>query len=267
MGQATNLCFAALLIFYVAVATNGQVSDQQAKSIAEEATRLATDHGKTWPLRLLRREDLEDDLFRFQLTINGKLQKAAYFYEITNEGYFVLSPNERIHVSSEDGHFVKLVAVSVATGEPYLLFGFKNAALEFNRLVKEARLIISSAGDARRHVRFCFVAISDLGADRLIFSRMLLKHEVEDYFFYHYPEKKAERLYQKWWSGFSSSKLRVPFARGASKNNLGYEAKMAAITGSPQRTPLLEVWTWQISPEGFCQIKSVTTIYPRRAQP
>lgn len=215
-------------------------------------------------LRVHRREDLEDDLFRFQVKVLGKIAKAAYFYEVSNEGYFVLSPSEAVYVNSEDGHVVRLVAVSTRSGEAYLLSGFSNVAQEFNRLVRDSSLRISSTKDAEMYARFCFTVISDPSSSRSIYDQRQLKHKVEDYFFSNYAKKKAEDSYNRWWSGFSSARLKVPFDALATESALGYETAVVAISGSPNRIPKLDVWTFQISTAGTCEMKNTRTLYPAK---
>lgn len=258
-----NSLLGVLLLFCGSVC-QGQVDEQHAKATAETATRVSIKYPKSELLRAHRREDLEDDLFRFQIKLQGKIAKAAYFYEVSSEGYFVLSPSEAVYVNSEDGHIVRLVAVSTRSGEAYLLSGFSNATSEFNRLVKDASVRISSTKDAEMYARFWFTVITDPSSSRLIYDQRQLKHKVEDYFFSNYAEKKAADFYKKWWSGFSSAQLKVPFDTLAAKSALGYETAVAAINGSTNRIPQLDVWTLQISSEGVCEMKSTRTVYPTK---
>jgi len=258
-----NSLLAVLLLFCGSVC-QGQVSEQQAKATAETATRIDGDYPESKLFRVHRREDLEDDLFRFQIKPQGKIIKAAYFFEVSSEGYFVLSPSEAVYVDSEGGHLVQLVAVSTRSGQAYLLSGFKNAARDFDRLVRDASLRISSTKDAETYARFCFMVINDPTSSRLMYGQRQLKHRVEDYFFSNYAEKKAEHSYNKWWSGFSSAQLKVPFDTLVVESALGYETAVAAINSSPYRIPQLEVWTLQISRDGICKTKNTRTLYPAK---
>ena len=83
-----------VLLLLTGVVCQGQVSEQQAKEKAATATRREENYPESHLLRAHRREDLEDDLFRAQIKVLGRIAKAAYFYELTNEGSFVLSPDE-----------------------------------------------------------------------------------------------------------------------------------------------------------------------------
>ena len=257
-------CLILVLLLLTGVVCQGQVSEQQAKEKAATATRREENYPESHLLRAHRREDLEDDLFRAQIKVLGRIAKAAYFYELTNEGSFVLSPDEAVDVVSEDGHFRSLVAVSTRTGEAYLLAGFKNADREFNRLARDAILRIESPHDARMHASLYFKAVVDPSGNRLIFGSLQLRHDIEDYFAFHYDEKEAERRSKKWWSGFNSKNRNFPFDSIASKNSVGYEAQLAVMSGSPTKIPVLELWTLQISAEGACQRTSSRAIYPAK---
>jgi hypothetical protein len=131
-----------------------------------------------------------------------------------------------MYVDSADGHLVHLVAVLAKSGDAYLLSGFDDAFSEFNRLVIDASLRISTAKDAEMYARFCFSVISDPSANRLIYSPRQLKHTVEDYFYSNYAKKKAQSAYNKWWSGLSSARLRIPFETAVAKSAVGYETRL-----------------------------------------
>ena len=242
-----------------------QVSADRAKGIAEAATRRAASYSESYLLRAHRQETLEDDLFRFQRKPKRQIEKAAYFYEVSDEGYFVLSPSEAVYVDAADGHMVRLVAVSTKSGEAYLLSGFENAAQEFNRLAKDAKLMITTSQDAEMLGRFYFTAVADPSGERLMTSSRKLKHGVEDYFFSNYSEVRAKHLYDKWWSGFSALRMKLSLDVLASKNSQGYETTLPEISGSENRIPLLDIRTLQIAPDGVCELKSIRTVYPRKS--
>ena len=266
MGSIMRNSLLGLLLLFCGGVCQGQVDEQRAKAIAETATRTAANYSQSHLLRAHRREDIEDDLFRFQIKVQGKIAKAAYFYEVSGEGHFVVSPSEAVFVTSEDGHLIRIVAVSTKSGEAYLLSGFKNAAVEFNRLAKDAALSISSNNDAQQYARFYFTVVADPSAARLMLSSRQLKHRIEDYFFSNYDEKKAEGLFKQWWSGFLSERLPFQFEASTSLNSLGYEATLATVSGSTKRTPLLDLWILQIAPDGPCEVKTIRTVYPSTRQ-
>lgn len=244
-----------------------QVSDETAKTIAMAATRRASKLSESELLRAHRREDLEDELFEAQLKIKGKIAKAAYFYEVTREGSYVLSPEEFIKVSSADGHFLRLVAVSTTTGQTYLLFGFDAAFSEFNRLSKESVLSINSTIGAENYARLCFMAVRDPSGTSIIRSVRDLKHQVENYFFFNYSEEVAIASFRNWWKGYSSRKIDAPFNLVASPSDRGYKTTIATITGSADRVPRFELWTIQVLSDGFCQETNTQIVYTTARRP
>jgi hypothetical protein len=257
-----NVCFSILLLLFATGVAHGQVTEEQARKAAERAVQASAGYPSSKPLRVRRREDLEDDLFGFQIKVIGKIQKAAYFYEITPDGYFVISPTEALHVNSSHGRQFQLVAVSSRTGHAYLLWQSENAAAEFNKLIKDADVRVGRAVDAKLFTTFYFTLVADPLADSLIFSSWQLKLKVESYFFSDYEEARADRLFHKWWAGFMSAKLHFEFDPPASENALGYETKVAAISGSTERIPRLNEWTIQILFDGSCEVKKNRTMFP-----
>jgi hypothetical protein len=142
------------------------------------------------------------------------------------------------------------------------LSGFKNAALEFNRLAKDANIVIAATKDAETYARFYFTAIADPLIERLMLNALQLKHKVEDYFFSNFSENNAERLYKKWWSTYSSSRPSIRFGTSSPKGLRGFKATLSMSNSSAQRTPQLDQWTLQIKLYSLCQIESIRTIYP-----
>lgn len=253
---------AAVLVFCCSVTCISQVTEQESKVTAEKAARAAADYAESKPLRSIRREDLEDELFRAQVKVRGRIGKAAYFYQISGEGYFVLSPDEAVYVDSTDGHLSQLVAVSAKTGRAYLLYGFKDAASEFNRLAADADIRVSSPEDAKAYTRFYFTVTADPLSERLMSSPLQLRHKVEDYFYSNYPQKQADGLYRKWVSGFFSAGRNVSFDTSASKNDAGYEVELLTVNRSTERRPLADLWKLQVTSDGACTVKSILTVYP-----
>jgi len=243
----------------------GRVTDEQAKLLAATAVRTAAGYPDSKPLRAHRRENLEDDLFRFQTKVKGKVQKAVYFYEVTGDGYFVNSNGEAVSVTSSHGGQFQLVAVSVRTGQTYLLWRSDNAASQFNRMIKDSEIRIDNAEDARAFASFYFTLVADPAAARIVFSSRQLKHKVEDYFSSNYSDRKADRLFRKWWAGFLSNSSQFQFDFQPSESSRGYEARVAAISGTTERVPRLDEWTLRILADGSCEVKRTRMVFPSDA--
>ena len=53
------------------------------------------------------------------MKVKGEIAKAAYFFEVTETGYLVLSPDEAVYVSATDGKRSWVVAVPKKVGSAY----------------------------------------------------------------------------------------------------------------------------------------------------
>ncbi len=255
---------ATIIIFTLAISSfcPAQLGEPQAKALAETEVRRYLNYPDSTPLRLKRREDLEDDLFGFQIKIRGKIARAAYFYEVTESGFYVVTPDQAISITSSDGYRKWLIAISTKTGQPYNLYGFKDAMTSFNRLAKDALLSVDGDTEARLYSYFFFTAVEDLAEKRLVFNERHLRHEVEDYYFEWYPEGKANTLYKKWWRGFSNQKQGYEFGADAKKNSDGFSSTLTTITGKDKNLHF-QLWHLLISPIGILRNTGIQDIYPR----
>ncbi len=127
---------------------------ETAQRLTRDLMRLESKHY----LRVVRREDLEDDLFAVQIKVKGHIRKAAYFFEITETGFEIVSPDEVLFHSSVDGERRWVVAVETESGRAYPLLGFPDAVREFNALATRANVRIASEMDARRFSTLYFAA-------------------------------------------------------------------------------------------------------------
>jgi hypothetical protein len=252
-----------ILVFTLCLSSfcRAQIVEPQAKALAETEVRRYLNLTDSTPLRLHRREDLEDDLFGFQIKIRGKIARAAYFYEVTDSGFYVVTPEEAGAIISDHGDRKWLIAVSAKTGQTYGLYGFKDAMTFFNRLAKDALLRVDRDTEARLYSYFFFTVVEDLAEKRVVFNERHLRHEVEDYYFEWYPEGKANTLYKKWWRGFSNQKQDYKFGADAQKNSDGFSSTLTTITGK-DKSLQFQLWHLLISPTGVLRNNSVQDIYP-----
>lgn len=252
-----------ILVFTLCVSSfcRAQIGEPQAKALAETEVRRYLTLPDSTPLRLHRREDLEDDLFGFQIKILGKIARAAYFYEVTDSGFYVVTPNEAIALTSSDGYRKWLIAVSTKTGQTYDLYGFKEAQAAFNRLAQDASLQLSNETVAETYSYFFYTVIEDLAEKRVVFNERYLRHEVEDYYFGYNPEGKARTLYEKWWRGFSNQKQDYKFGTNAQKTPDGFSSTLTTITFKDTNIQF-QLWRLLISPTGILRNTGVQDIYP-----
>src|SRR5271155_3635933 len=119
------LAIPLMLAFLSSKGSCGDIQDGQAREKAKAAVRSAMQFPSTHFLRAVRDENMEEDLFSFQAKIKGRIAKFAYFYEVIENGFEIVSPEEVISHGSVDGTRKWLIAVSRQTGTVYGLLGFE----------------------------------------------------------------------------------------------------------------------------------------------
>lgn len=262
MFKISILAWLLILFFYSPKLCSANIGELQAKLLAEETTRTKLGFDNSHPLRAHRREDLEDNLFAFQIKTVGKIAKAAYFFEMSETGYFVLSPEEAIRVTSNDGELKWLVAISTITGQSYALYGFKDAESEFNKLVQVADLLITSSSDAENLAGLYFTLVSDLYGNYRVYSLRNLKYEVENCFLAYYSTTKAKKLYKTWLSGSLHNKLNTKLDIRSVKIFSDYFVSFKYLNKSISRIPQLMLINLKVNHKGICTIRQSKAVYP-----
>jgi hypothetical protein len=193
--------------------------------------------------------------------IKGQIAKAAYLFEITETGFFVLSPDEAILVTSTDGERLWTVAVSVKENDPYGLYGFPNGAAEFQQLVKSARLEVSSGADAEVLAFLFFTTVKDPHSQTVASRSQKLRHMVEDYYLSKLPEPKAESQSSAWWRSFSAAKLTNQLGLKSSGTSNGYTASIAHVRSEGGKPLQLAALDLKINRNGTCEVTGTRIIY------
>jgi hypothetical protein len=204
-----RICFFTVLCtlpFLTGGVAKAQVNELRAKTAATDLVRKKIGLEASHPLRATRREDWEDELFRLQVKVRGQIAKAAYFFEITESGYFVLSPDEAVYVNSVDGERIWTVAVSMKDEPAYGLYGFPDGDTEFRKLVTSARLDVRSEVDAETAALLFFTTVKDPRGKTIVFHPKQLSRKAEDFFASKLPERKARSRSLAWWRGFAAVK-------------------------------------------------------------
>ncbi len=200
--------------------SSAQVGELAAKEIAANYVRELTSQDASDPLRVSRREDWEDDLFSIQLRIVGRIAKAAYFFEVTTDGTYVLSPDKAITVTTSHGTRRYVVAVSTSTGEAFALYGLPHPEIGFQMLAVRSNLRIESDYDARNFAWLFFATVHDPTDTQIVYTVRHLRRKVEDRY-YSVAGAKTERIATKWWRRFKKSTMPVPWWVSASRMNDG----------------------------------------------
>lgn len=264
MARARLFTFLCAVSLLTAGFSRAEINESRAQTAAMDLVRKKMGLEPSHQLRATRKEDWEDDLFRLQVKIKGKIAKAAYFYEVTENGYFVLSPDEAVYVNSADGERIWTVAVPVRDEPPYGLYGFPDGAAEFCRLVRSTRLDVHTEADAETAALLFFTTVKDPRQQSVVFGAMQVRHRVEDYWMSKLPEAKAEARSSAWWRGFGATRSGTQLGVKATRAGDGYNASITYISSDDGRHPQLSSMEVRISGIGACDVVSTKVIYRPR---
>jgi hypothetical protein len=238
-----------------------EMSELRAKGAATELVRKKMGFEASHQLRAIRREDWEDELFRLQVKVRGQIAKAAYFFEIAESGYFVLSPDEAVYVNSADGERIWTVAVPVKDEPAYGLYGFPDGDVEFRKLVTSARLDIRSEADAETAALLFFMTVKDPRGQTIVFQPKQLSRKAEDFFASKLPEAKAQSRSLAWWRGFAAIKATDQLGVKSTRTNNGYTASVAHLRSEDGEHLQLAKMELRVSNAGICEMVSTKAIY------
>jgi hypothetical protein len=254
----TFLC--AVMVLTRGVAT-AEMSELRAKAAAVDLVRMKMGFDSSHQLRATRREDWEDDLFRLQVKIKGQIAKAAYFFEVTESGYFVLSPEEAVYVSTADGERLWTVAVPLKGDASYGLYGFPEGETGFRGLVSSARLDVRSEADAEAAALLFFTTVKDPREQTVIFKSRQLKHKVENFFLAKLPEPKADSRSLAWWREFTAAKLSDKLGVKSARTTSGYAVSVTHIRSEDNMRLELARLDLRVSSAGACEVTGTALIY------
>jgi hypothetical protein len=262
MAATTRLLtFLYALAFLPGGLVKAEVDELRAKVAAANLVRSKMGFDASHQLRAIRREDWEDDLFRLQVKIKGQIAKAAYFFEVTESGYFVLSPEEAVLVSTTDGERLWTVAVGVKDEAAYALYGFPDGDAEFRRLVGASRLEVRSENDAETAALLFFTTTRDPRVQTVVFHSRQLKHKIENYFLSKLPEPKADSRSSVWWRGFAAAKLSDHLGVRSARTTGGYAVSITHIRSEDGKQPQVLALRLSVSNAGYCETTGTTVVY------
>jgi len=259
VGRASIVLMA--LVALVGAFGSEQTSECTAKAAARDLVRRTMAWDSSHQLRATRREDWEDDLFGLQVKVKGNIAKAAYFFEVTETGYFVLSPDEAVYVDTMDGRRYWVVAVSKKVGEAHGLYGFPRAAAEFRTLASDSHLAVQSEADAKATALLFCETVKDPRGLMLVFHSRQLKRRVEDFFLSKLPESKAERRSRTWWRGLTTRKRAPKLGVAVTTSGEDYTVTVPLIRSHDGETLQLLVLALTVRSTGACTETGAKVLY------
>jgi len=214
-------------------------------------------------LRVIRREDLEEDLFSYQVKIKGKLAEFAYFYEVKESGYEI-NPDEIIVHTSTDGESDWYAAVSRATGQVYGLSGFPDATEGLNRLAKDASLQLGSEAEAERYTGFIWRVALGIDHGSVVGDLHDLKHRAEDVFYSYRQTANYKFSFEQWWNRYEKSQAVHRFGVHSRELSGAYDIDCVSLRIDEAKIPVLQETTFRLSENGLIGFLGVKDLYPEK---
>jgi hypothetical protein len=252
--------FAACLLLVNICVLRVEASDTEiaARQTVQQLTRDLMRFEPTHYLRVTRREDLEDDLFAVQMKIKGQLRKAAFFFEITETGFEVVSPDEVLFHSSVDGERRWIAAVDTEGGRAYPLLGFPDAVPEFNALARRANVRISNDTDAQRFSTLYFASALGPTFGQSFRSAADLRCQVAE------SLGGDERRTEQWMRGVRTG---LTYGFDIRRQDSGYLITTTTLKLYADRPAAVQRVTFTIQPAGSATLPSSSTVYaPARSR-
>ena len=264
--RRTALLVSLLLImtFFRTTAANAQgvLTDEQGRALAIDQVAKVTTIPKA-VLNTKRLEDLEDDLFSFQMKILGQIRKGAYFYRVEDGGWHITSPAE-VTYSSHSSH-VWYVAISTTDHEVFGLLGFKEPNASFQQLVSKIPVQVRNASEAISFARFFLKAVYGK-SDNIVYDELRLRHNVEEHFIGYADSQEPvaikEQRFRKWWNRFKAKSVGPlqPSVVVVAANR--YEVRMKILEMAVGLAPELWQWSVQVQGNGMARVLAKQPILP-----
>jgi hypothetical protein len=255
------------------------LTDEEARPHAISAIEEGAKWAASGNLYVRRREEFEDKIFENQASVNGRISKAIYMFEVSEAGCEPTSGGEKDCSVVNDADPRWYVAVSRSTGNAYRLSGFDDSDQEFNRMAREARLWMedelaaADLGTLYFTLRFGPDDVEYGPHHSVVADAMDLKHDVESDFYSSYPDGKAPKVFDSWWSGFLKMNPRLELKTKANKTGTGYEVKVPTLEKIGYQLlpkfklvtqrPVLQERTITVSSDGTVAESSVKDVFPR----
>lgn len=213
-------------------------------------------------LRAVRREDFEDDLFAEQSKIRGEVHKAARFFEVTETGYEIVSPDEAVFHSSVDGAGRWLVAVSSKSNRVYGLVGFEDALKSFNMLTQDSNVVVVTEPSARSWAFFFLKAVIAGRNGFWLSGPFDLRRAVEDVLEGHAQSAAHPITASQWMRNLQSHKVRPVVGMVIHRLEDGYEVSADSVSSTGGLMPVLKETNFEILPNGTIVKESVSNLFP-----
>lgn len=183
-------------------------ADTDEKQIADAIHLVHIKEHNDLPLRAARLPELDDDVIYLKtqrLPSNAVVPVPLIsFYSVTLSTYGLKGNVVVSHTFVEDGNSKWLVAIDRENGEKFLLEGWTDALSEFNRLVKDINLRVSSSeGALDEFDSYLKMVRGQQFISGVVQDDLRLECAALNDFRRRFPSGKRREAFQAWWNNVS----------------------------------------------------------------
>ena len=232
----------------------GQDTDER-QSVLAYVRRDAGVEGRHF-LRSMRREDIEEDVFNYQLKIQGRIRKTVRVFEITDIGWEILSPTEAVrHSSTAPGTWI--VAIGVNGGPLFGLRGFPKAESNFNALARFSEINLLSHVEASRWAALYNTLVLGEEYGALIASARDLRNQIEDMEEAYRVSRKVPFSSSKWLREAIASRLEFGLQVLPAEGVYGVTLHMLSQSADRNHIPVVQTLHLKLQRDGTFSEKPV----------
>jgi hypothetical protein len=218
----------------LAVMASAQTTEQAARELASNTVRSElhsrVDFKSDQFLQVQRDEELEQSLA--VAVAMSTPSSSVFIYRASETGYEISAKGVRYHFIM-DGDYSYIVAVRPADGIVYRIhgFGLKESLAEFEKLMKETNIKVSSSDQAEAVVDFYRKVNPDNFTPVPILSLIDLKQTAERQCQTNSFDAD-ERKFDAWWKDAKRQYADIPFKQTATRSGDGYIVQWTILSSA-----------------------------------
>ena len=238
------------------------LNEQEARTAVENYLKEEMFIDSSTPLRVIRREDWEDNFFNLQEHEQGNIFKALFIYQIKTTGTFVISPNKAITIVSCDGRKDWIVGVSAEDGKAYGISGFINSEQNIRSMLTRLRLKPCGEKCSVVLASLIYTFIEDPLEVMMVADKISLKHRAEYLYHSYLDEIKAEKQFRKWWKRVKKANIFNVLGITCRRSGDGHLVSQSYLDYDDNSGVVLKSYDIYISSSGSFVIKDRRILFP-----
>jgi hypothetical protein len=256
------LCVASCVCHLYASVCNCQISEYQAKEMAQQSACVRQSLSGPTFTRFTPNFELHDGLLRLHSLSRRRSGEEFFVFNISDTGVFKGADGNIVVISSDHGDRSVTMAVSASTGELFPLYGCSGSDEGLRKLLDKFSLNITSTSDAEELARLWYIAMQDPNGQRLVFNEFGLRKSVEKIFYIDSGSKRLDSRVRRWQKQLSDIHKRSPLGIHAQAEGQEYAVSITSVMAVTRGNPQIVEDTMYIKKNGSYQLVPLSRRYP-----